>query len=137
MAMYLYRTIWGNTTNRTITLATLLALFFLFSEIYLILWEKRLWEPLEALSDTVPLAEWKLADIVHVLLWLLTLFFGMIAYATVMEEIESPAGWWDFLGAIAIIAIFLFLIFNEWITLLFVVLSALEVFYFYSSIGKS
>jgi hypothetical protein len=118
-------------------MSSLIALWTLFAEAYLILWDKRMWEPLNILYDKIPLLEWKWIDIVHVFLWLLTLFFGMIAYATVREEIESPAGWWDFLGAILIIAIFLFLIFNEWITLLFVILSALQVFYFYSSIGKS
>ncbi|MHA2232730.1 MAG: hypothetical protein ACXAB4_09585 [Candidatus Hodarchaeales archaeon] len=136
LGLALYRSIWANTTNRTIIMATLVSLFTLFAEIYLILWEKRLFEPLQFLPEDKFL-EWKLIDFTHVLLWLVTLFFGMIAYATAREMFETPAGWWDLVGAIFIIALLLFLIFNEWLTLLFLVLSSLVIFYFYASIGKS
>lgn len=128
---------WENKSNFTIILATLFALWTLFAEIYLILWEKRLWEPLEFLLEVVPLLEWKLLDIVHVLLWLIVLFFGIIAYSTAKEMFETPAGWWDLLAAILIITALLFLIFNEWVAALFLALSVLEVLYFYASVGKS
>ncbi|MFX0116165.1 MAG: hypothetical protein ACFFB3_16565 [Candidatus Hodarchaeota archaeon] len=137
MVMILYRTMWENKSNFTIILATLFALWTLFAEIYLILWEKRLWEPLEFLLEVVPLLEWKLLDIVHVLLWLIVLFFGIIAYSTAKEMFETPAGWWDLLAAILIITALLFLIFNEWVAALFLALSVLEVLYFYASVGKS
>lgn len=136
LGMVLHRSIWANTTNRTIIMATLISLFTLFAEIYLILWEKKLYEPLQFLSED-KILEWKLIDFTHVLLWLVTLFFGMIAYATAREVLETPAGWWDLAGAIIIIVILLFLIFNEWLTLLFLILSSLEVLYFYASLGKS
>ena len=137
MGMTLYRTIWGNEINRTTTLSTLFAFFALFTEIYLIFWEKRLWEPLEFLLDNVPLIGWKLLDIAHVLLWLLVMFFGIIAYATVKEVFETPAGWIDLTAGIVVIGFLLGLIFDEWIMLLFVSLGLLETLYFYASIGKS
>jgi hypothetical protein len=128
---------WENKSNLTIILATLIALWTLFAEVYLILWEKRLWGPLEFLLEVVPVLEWKLLDVIHVLLWLIVLFFGIIAYSTAKEMFETPAGWWDILAAILIITALLFLIFNEWVAALFFVLSGLEVLYLYASVGKS
>jgi len=92
---------------------------------------------LEFLLDNVPLIGWKLLDIAHVLLWLLVMFFGIIAYATVKEVFETPAGWIDLAAGIVVIGFLLGLIFDEWIMLLFVSLGLLETLYFYASIGKS
>jgi hypothetical protein len=121
----------------TIAIGSLLTLLFLFIDLYLFFWQKKLWEPLDFLNNMVPLIDWKLMDITHVLLWLAILFFGMIAYANLREKMEAPAGWLDFGAIIPIIAVLLVLVYNEWITLLFLILSGLEPFYFYAAIGKS
>ncbi len=133
MGMTIYNTIWGNSLNRTTILSSLIALFALFSDVYLLLWRKRLLEPLEFLNDKIMLFDWKYIDLSHVLLWSVVFFFGMIAYANARETFETPAGWYDFLGTILIIAFFLFIVYNEWVALFFLILSSLEVLYFYAS----
>jgi hypothetical protein len=129
--------VWTREPFVSTAISALIAFSLLLADAYFIFWENQLWEPLEGVKERIPLISWKWLDFVHVLLWLAILFFGMISYANLRDALESPAGWLDFALIIPIIAIFLALILNEWITILFLAFSGLEPLYFYAAIGKS
>ncbi len=133
--MKVYEHIWEDIVIRTVILGFSLALIFFLIDMVFFLW------PQEDLESTLPIlyddiAGIQLVDILHVILWSFCYFFFFIVYSNLKDIFEFAVTVIDFIGLAVMGGLILFIIYNEWIALGFLVVVFLEYIYFYAAIGK-